>query len=52
MQSQVLVNLSTASVNNSVFSLRHNLLNFDSQPQIQFFDSHTLRYSEYLRLLF
>ena len=25
-----------------LFSLRHNLLNFDSQSQIQFFDAHTL----------
>ena len=25
-----------------LFSLRHNLVNFDSQSQIQFFDAHTL----------
>ena len=25
-----------------LFSLRHNLMNFDSQSQIQFFDAHTL----------
>ena len=35
-----------------LFSLSNNLMNFDSQPQIHFFYSHTLRYSENLRLLF
>ena len=33
-----------------LYSLRHNLLNFDSQSQIQFFDTHTLFLSCLFRL--
>ena len=37
-----------------IFSLRHKVMNFDSQSQIQFFDALFIqvRYSDYLGFLF